>query len=78
MITPFICTYNFKKRFYSFDFYSIKRAYIGTDTSPGRLNRENPDLEVSKNVENTAKNNFLQKKHFFPGKLLGRDTSFAA
>ena len=44
---------------------------IGTDTSPGRPNRENPYFEVSKNVENIAKKHFLTKKCFFSWEDLG-------
>ena len=44
---------------------------VGTDTSPGRPNRENPDFEISKNVENIAKNKFLSKKMFFSWEAFG-------
>ena len=53
-------------------------SMVGTDTSPDWQNLDILDFEMSKKVKNIAKKHFLQKNIFFRGKLLGRDTSFAA
>ena len=54
---------------------SPTRPKVGRCTSPDRPDLEFLDFDVSKKVKNSAKKHFLKKNR---GKLLGRDTSFAA
>ena len=50
----------------------LVRPILGTDTSPGRPNRDFPCLEESENLKNIAKNSLSQKKKLFflAGKIL--------
>ena len=49
---------------------------VGTDTSPGRPDRENPCFDESKNPKNIAKNHFRKKTVFFLDEKNNANSSF--